>query len=461
MENNRLPPHDIAAEEAVIGSLLIDGGAIQSLTITPDDFYHEPVKIIFAACQSLKNKHIAINQITVAEELDRQGKLESCGGVAILSHYISIVPSPLDIDSYAHIIKECSVRRRLITASEQIRALAFNSEETNATLEQADTILLNIRRNYGRTDIVTPRDRADLLFERYTNLNNQENSIALPTGFSDLDKVLGGGFFPGELIICGADTGMGKSTFGQNVAINQSIYGNILFCSGEMTVEGLSDREIAGIVGRPIGEVRKGHYQEDLYVAITNAVGEVSERRIYYYRRSPLTCDGIKQAIITMQSRNGGCRCVVIDYLQKIQLKSRDERYVQIGEITSTLADIAHEFDVTIVLLVQLKNKDIEYRQDKRPNNGDIYESGRIEQDADVILLLYRVDKYFTRSYWESNFQANKESHGWAQVYQDGKYPEGIAELIISKQRQGTGRSQMVKLLWVPKEQAYRHLRKE
>jgi len=448
----KLPPHDIDAEEAVIGSLLIDGDAInQILFLQSGDFYCERNSKVYEACLAVP----VINQITVAYELNRRGVLDQCGGAAYLSHLISIVPTSLDIEYYARIVKDLAVYRQLITAGNQITAIGYEAGDVQKDLDRADEILTDLRKQHGRVTIITPKHRAEMLLDRYNRLNNQDGDIALPTGFRDLDKQLGGGFFPGELIVLGGDSGLGKSTLAQNIAINQCQYGNVLFCSGEMTVEGLSDREIAAITGRSVVDIRLGHYDDELYSQIIGeGLGELSTRDVYYYRGMPLTISGVRSAAEEMVVKHGGLRCVVVDYLQKMESPNNEKRYIQLGMITSKLADLAKELNVCVLLLVQL-NKDLEYRDNKRPLRSDIYESKRIDQDADVILLLYRVDKYYSVDEWEADYETEGARRGWKQVY-GREYPEGIGEIIIAKQRQGGGTTRIVKVVWDKKHQCYR-----
>ena len=449
MTNDRLPPHDIDAEEAVIGSLLI-GGEINACILEGIDFYHEPLSIAYQCCLDLSARKTSIDQITLAQELERKGDLEFIGGVAYLSHLIAITPTSLDLVHYAEIVRRLSVCRKMIATGLKIEQIGYDAlPDVVASLEMADIMIRDLRKQHGEVDLLTPMDRAELMGERYMRLGQEADSIYLPTGLLDLDRYLGGGFFPGDLVVLGGDAGLGKSTLAQNIANNQTQYGNVLFCSGEMTVEGLTDREIASMVGKNVVSIMAGHYDEELERGIMESLGVISERPIYYYRRNPLTCGGIRSAATQMELRHGGVRCIVVDYLQKVMVRnSRESRYIQLGEVTNELANIAKELKTTVLLLVQLKNKDIEYRLDKRPHLGDIYESGRIEQDADVVLLLYRADKYYTREQWQS-MESEKE------------FPEGIAEIILAKQRQGGRRPKIIEVVWDETHSLYRDLARD
>ncbi len=338
----KLPPHNIDAEESVIGSLLIDGNAINEIGfLEAAHFYSDRNAVIFQACKTLRQQGEAINEITVAQELTRRKVLKDCGGVAYLSQLISQVPTSLDIEHYAKIVRDLAVFRELINIGEKVSQLGFAASDVTQTLTDADNLITDLRKRHGKVSIITPPHRSQLLFDRYTTLYNKADEVALPTGFYDVDKLLGGGFFPGELVILAGDTGLGKSTLAQCMAAYQTYYGNILFCSGEMTMEGLSDREVSILTKRDVIEIRAGKYDEALFDDIIGRVLPIiGERSLYIYNQMPLTMSGIEQAMMEMTVRHGGLRGVIIDYLGKVDIDGRDSRYVEIGNITSTQQSI-------------------------------------------------------------------------------------------------------------------------
>lgn len=458
MDNNY--PANIQAEEQVIGSLLIDGEIISSLKLQPSDFYNQSLRDIYSAMTNLKQRGEKVNQVTVAHELANMKVLENIGGVATISRLIAQSESPLDVDSYSRIVEQCSINRQLVKSALVIEDMGRkNDPNTDAVIQKADDILLGLRKKYARLDVVFPEDRANLMTEYYTQMFNLKKTAGLPSGFFDLDKMLGGGFFPGELIILAGDSGLGKSTIAQQIAINQSSEGNVLFCSGEMTVQGLTDREIASITSTSVLDIRRGAYSQDLYDKIIGeGIGEISLRKVIYYRGVPLTVDGIKTAADQAMLRGGSLKAIVVDYLQKIESpNSKEQRYIQVGQITSSLADLAKVLDVPIILLAQL-SREVEYRENKRPQKTDIYESKRIEQDADVIIFLYRIDKYYTQDDWEASYEMDGQKYGWKPFY-DSEYPAGIAELIIGKQRQGGGGPpKIIKVLYDEETGHYKNL---
>lgn len=457
---DRLPPHNMDAEEAVLGSLLLDGELINSLMLESFDFYHEVNAMIFKAMVDLKAKGTGINQITVGQELNETDKLELIGGAAYLSHLISITPTPLDCHHYAEIVKKMSTYRLMIVAADKIARDGYDaSKDVNKALTDADELFVNLRRKYGSNEIIGPKQGYECMMDRYNKLFNAESEVALPTGFIDLDYKLGGGFFDEELIVLAADSGLGKSTLAMNIAVNQCSHGNILFCSGEMTMGGLADREVASVLKQDIRTIRRGKYSQDLYDQIVGeAIPKISSRDIYYYEKVPLSFAGIKQAAIAMKTRHG-LRSIFVDYLQKMELpKSNDNIYRRIGEIGSQLKDLAKELQVPVALIAQL-GSDMKNRANKRPTVDDIYETKMIQQHADVVLLLYRIDFYYTKEYWEANYSSSGENNGWKGYYSE-EFPKNIAEILIDKQRQGGGHRR-VKVLWDDKHQRYLNLAKD
>jgi replicative DNA helicase len=465
MNNNdiRLPPNDNDAEEAVIGSLLIDGAVVEEVKdfLRPFDFYFEQNSMIYQASMDMVKRHEAINQVTLSQELTRTNKLESVGGVARLSYLISICPTSMDIKHYADIVSRLSLSRQIISAGDRISAVGYEaSPDVEGGFSRIDAMVLSLKKNYGKTDLVTPKERANILFNRYSNLNNLEKTPALATGFYDIDDMLGGGQFPGEFTIWAADSGLGKSTLAQDIAINQSSQGDVLFCSGEMTVEALSDKEIAKMVGCNVIKLRAGRYDNELYDKIIDKVGVISERNIYIYKGVPLTISGIRQAAYTMKTQHN-LASIWIDYLQRIELIGGREEgvYRKLGNISNELANLAKELSVPVNCLVQL-GRDIDKRENKRPAKGDIYESTRMEQDADWIFMLYRVDKYWTADEWAQDWDDTRKrrDRGWDIGGYSSSYPEGQAEIIQEKTRYGSSKRRIKKIRWSEEFQSYQNL---
>jgi len=447
----KIPPHDIDAEEAVIGSLLIDGSAINSINLVQEDFYSERNALCYKVCRSLQEREVSINQITVAQELERSGKLETIGGAAYLSHVISLCPTSLDIVFYAEIVHRIAIARQLIVAGEQIVSLGHKTQpDVSQSLDRADEILLDVRKHGVPSPIVTPRDRAELLRARYERLYKTEQGAALNTGLVDMDYWLGGGFYDGDLIIVGSRPSVGKTTMLQFLANGVGRDKTVLFCSGEMSIGAVSDRDVAGIIGEPIGAIRVGGYSDEMYSKIVGSLGEIDEMNVYYYQDSPLTTAKILQAGMAMKLRFG-LDAIFVDYLGILDDEYGKSQYDRVGYISRKLKQAARKLEVPLVAAHQL-NRSLEQRTDRRPQLFDFRDSGRLEEDSDVALFLYREDYYYSREEWEKEFPAGNDDYS--------VYPEGIVEILIAKQRQGPA-NKIVKVLYDTKHQTYRNLRKE
>jgi len=428
-----LPPHDIAAEEALLGAIIIDDAVASEVSINPDDYYHEPHRLIYGAMVNLTKSHTVINEITLSDELNRMGKLEYCGGVSYLIHLKTVCPSPLDAPSYADVVKRTSVARSLISIGEKITEMGYkNPSDYSKALSDCDEMLLGVRKNGLSSPLLTPKQRGEMLFERYHELATSEMIMALRTHIYDLDKLIGGGFYNGDVIIVGARTGVGKTTFLSYISDQISRSGNILFCSAEMGADSISDREVAQIARVPINRIRLGAYDETLEMKINNAVGEIANKKIYIYDEVPMTTDKILQTALSMQIRHG-LRAVVIDYLGMLGDDYGRSPYERNTYISRRIKEVARKLNVPVIVAHQL-SRDIEKRDDKRPRLSDLRDSGAIEQDADLVLFLYR-DSY----------------------YDEEKEAEGITEIIIAKQRQGDS-NRIVKVRYNKLLQRYQNL---
>lgn len=451
MATTKLPPHSIEAEEATIGSLLIDGTAINSITLMPADFYSDLNALIFEACQALSEREVSINQITVAEELNKDGKLEEVGGVAFLTHLVANCPTSLDIVYYAEIVRRLAISRRLISASQRIAEIGYSADpDISQALDRADGELLEVRKHGVPSPIVTPRDRAELLSDRYERLAKSEEGVAIKTGLHDLDYWLGGGLYNGDMLLVGSRPSMGKTTLLQFIANGISREKNILFCSGEMSVEAISDRDVAGFTGETIGTIRLGGYSHELEGKIMGALGEISELQVYYYEDTPLTTAKILQAGIAMQLRHG-LGVLMVDYLGMLDDDYGRSPYERVSFISRKLKQMARKLDVPLVVAHQL-SRAVEARTDRRPQLFDLRESGKLEEDADVVLFLYREDYYYTREEWEREFLSGNDHYR--------EYPENIVEILIAKQRQGQA-NKIVKVRYDTEHQVYQNLERQ
>jgi replicative DNA helicase len=431
-----LPPHDLSAEEAFLGAILLDESGMEQISIKESDFYHEPHILIFKSFLNVYQAKTHIDQITVAQELNRMGKLEAAGGVSYLIYLTTVCPSPMDAKVYADSIKRMSVSRQLIVAGREIENIGYSDMvDSYEVLKKCDEKLLAIRKSGLIPRILTPRERADGLLERYTKLYEQKKNIAISTGLTKLDGKLGGGFFNGDVIIVAGRTGMGKTTMMSFLSNEIATEHNVLFCSAEMNADSLSDREIARNAKIPTSRVRIGNYDPEIYDKIMDGIGKVAGKKIYIYDEIPMTTDKILQSALTMKLRHG-LGAVVIDYMGILSDEYGRSTYERVSYISRKIKEIARILDVPVIVAAQL-SRSVEERESKRPKLSDLRDSGNIEQDADIILLLYR----------ESYYDIAKED-------------DDLTEILIGKNRQGQS-NRIVRVYYNKKTQSYANEREE
>ncbi len=431
MNGEKLPPHDADAEEAVNGSLLIDGTSIYRIAglLQPKDFYHEQNQQIYGACLSLYQRDEAINQITVAQELDRQQKLEACGGAAYLSHLIATCPTSLDIETYAQIVYRLSTMRHLINAAGQIAAIGYQADpDVDTSLNRAEDILYQLRHGQSPRDLIHIRQ----LLDRYFETTPPPEAEGYPerirhalSGFHKLDEFLGG-FQRSDLIIIAGRPSMGKTSFALSAAVNAAVQQGacIALFSLEMAREMLVIRMLSSQSGVDSRRVRLELQNEDEEKKIMEAIGALSEAPIY-------VDDSPQLRVVEMRSKarrlnfERGIDLIIVDYLQLMQGDGRGENRVQeISYISRSLKAMARELNTPVLAVSQL-SRAVEWRASHRPQLSDLRESGSIEQDADVVMFIYRDDYYYT----------TKEA--WEEDHSGEEYPKGIANIIVAKQRNG------------------------
>jgi len=431
MAEGKLPPHDIEAEEAVIGSLLIDPEAILKVAVSlkAEDFFSETNRVIYQACLSLYQRNEAINQITVAHELMRQDKLEQIGSAAFLSHLISNVPTSLHVEYYAQIVSNAAIMRRLIAAAGQIEALGYEaSPEVEASLNKAEDILFQVRMRREPRDFIPIRDALGQYFEEAgppTALREGE-ILHILTGFTALDDFLGG-LQRSDLIVLAARPSLGKTSLALNIARNAAINQKacVALCSLEMSREAVVQRLLASESGVDSRKVRLGRFGEKDEIKIMEASGVLSEAPIYIDDSPQLRALDIRSKARRLHFERN-IDLIIVDYLQLIQGDGKNEARVQeISKITRALKTLARELNVPILAVSQL-SRAVEWRASHVPQLADLRESGSIEQDADIVLFIYRDDMYFSAEDWSKVHDIEKEP-----------YPRGIADINIAKHRNG------------------------
>lgn len=431
MAQEKLPPHDIEAEEAVIGSLLIDPDAILKVAVflKPEDFFEEINGLIYQACFSLYQRNEAINQITAAHELMRQGKLEQVGGAGYLSHLISIVPTSLHIEHYAQIVTNMAVMRRLIAAAGQIAAIGYEAgPDVEESLSKAEDLLFNLRMKQNSWDFVPIKDILSEYFEAAGQpVTLKEGEVAqVMTGFTGLDALLGG-LQKSDLIVLAARPSLGKTSLALNIARNAAINQGacVAVFSLEMARESVVQRLLASESGVDSKYIRLGQFNENDELKIMEASGILSEAPIYVDDSPQVRAIDIRSKARRLQFEHK-IDLIIVDYIQLISGDGRNENRVQeLSKITRSLKILARELNVPVLAVSQL-SRAAELRTTHVPQLSDLRESGTIEQDADIVAFIYRDDIYSTEEVWNREHDIEKEP-----------YPRGMADVIIAKHRNG------------------------
>jgi replicative DNA helicase len=420
----RIPPHSVEAESSVLGGLLLDNSAWDRVgdLLVDGDFYRYEHKQVYAAIGALVNTSRPADVITVYEHLQALGKAEEIGGLGYLNALAQYVPSASNIRRYAEIVRERSILRKLVTASDEIATNAFNTQGRAVAqiLDEAEQKIFNIGEEGSRMKQgfqAMPQLVVDLLDRVQEMADNQNDITGVPTGFVDFDRMTSG-LQPGDLIVLAARPSMGKTALAINiaehVAVNEGL--PVAVFSMEMGASQLAVR-IVGSIGRvDQGHLRTGKLSDDEWPRLTEAIEKLRNVSLHIDETPGLTPSELRANARRLARQCGKLGLIVVDYLQLMSGSSSsggDNRATEIGEISRGLKMLAKELQCPVIALSQL-NRSVEQRTDKRPMMSDLRESGAIEQDADVIMFIYRDDYY------------NKES----------KEP-GVAEVIIGKQRNG------------------------
>ncbi|HET6514125.1 MAG TPA: replicative DNA helicase [Thermodesulfovibrionales bacterium] len=418
---DRLPPQNVEAEQSVLGAILLDNEAISKALeiLSPDDFYREAHRRIFDAMIELYEKNEAIDLITVTDTLKRKNDLEAVGGVTYLSSVAGQVPTAANIRYHSKIIKEKALLRGLLSSTTEIAAKVYESSlEPDELVDFAERSIFNISDRRTKTSFYPLKEVIKSSFEMIEHLYDRKEAITgVPSGFTDLDE-LTTGFQPGDLIVIGGRPSMGKTALGLNIAQHVALEARepVAIFSLEMSKEQLALRMLCAEAMVDSNSVRKGFIKKEDWHKLTSAAGRLAEAPIFIDDSSGTTVLEMRAKARRLKiEHHGGLGLVVVDYLQLMRSRGGFERREQeISEISRSLKGLAKELRVPVIALSQL-NRGVEQRHDKRPTLADLRESGAIEQDADVIIFLYRDEVY------------NKEN----------PTNKGKAEVIIAKQRNG------------------------
>lgn len=414
---NRVPPQNVEAEQAVLGSMLLDSETVFSVSelLHPDDLYERAHRLIYEAILYLSETGSAIDLVTVTEELRRQDKLELAGGPAYIASIASVVPSSANAAYYANIVAQKATLRSLITAAGEISAKCYEeAEDVEFILDEAEQKIFSIGQRRAREGFSPIQEVLTETFESIKILSQHKGEVTGVPTFTDLDKLLSG-LQKNDLIICAARPGMGKTSFCLNIAQSAAVQQgkSVAIFSLEMSKEQVVQRMLSAQAMINQQSLRTGYLKEQEWTNLVEAMRVLSETSVYIDDTPALTAMQVRAKSRRLKAEKG-LDLVIIDYLQLMSGHRRtDNRQQEIAMISRALKSLARELKTPVMALSQL-NRGVEQRQDKRPVMADLLESGAIEADADVVLFLYRDDYY------------NKDSTS-----------RGIAEVIVGKHRNG------------------------
>jgi replicative DNA helicase len=426
---SRVPPQNIPAEQSVLGGLMLEQDAWDHVSdiLTENDFYKPSHRTVYGAIRELNKRGQPTDLVTISNYLMQTGQLDIVGGPTYLAEMMDQTPSTVNIKSYATIVREKSLLRRIIHTSHDFIEKAYTQEfvDLDSFLNHVESEVFKIAETTSSNDLVDASQLVKISLEKLEQLYAQKGEVTgVGSGFFELDKMTSG-FQPGELIIVAARPSMGKTAFSLNLALNATLREKkkVAYFSVEMGKEQLMMRMLSTEARIQASQLRSGSLDESAWPKLINTAARMSEAPLYIDDTSAISPFDIRAKARRMKAQHG-LDMIIVDYLQMMSLKQKVEsREREVSEISKLLKGISRELRIPVIALAQL-NRGVEGRQDRRPMLSDLRESGSIEQDADVIMMLYREDYY------------------------DRDTPEikGLAEVIIGKQRNGpTG---AVKLRW-------------
>jgi replicative DNA helicase len=422
----KLPPNSVEAEQSVLGGLLLENDALYKISdvLNEVDFYRQDHRLIYHHICKLIEQTRPADIVTVAESLENSAELSSVGGIAYLGALAQNTPTAANIRRYAEIVRERSVMRKLVEVGSGIAESAYHPQGRDAQqlLDEAEAKIFQIAESGNRSSqgfvdmkslLPAVADRIDYLYQR----ENQGAVTGIPTGFDDLDERTSG-FQPGDLIIVAGRPSMGKTAFSLNIAENVALDTKlpVAVFSMEMGATQLATRMIGSVGRLDQHRMRNGNLEDDDWVRLTTALGKLNDAPIYIDEGAGLSSFDVRARARRLHRQCGKLGLIVVDYLQLMagtSGRASENRATEISEISRSLKSLAKELDVPVVALSQL-NRSVEQRPDKRPVMSDLRESGAIEQDADLILFIYRDE-----------------------VYNADSADKGTAEILIAKQRNG------------------------
>ncbi|RJE77851.1 replicative DNA helicase [Pseudoalteromonas citrea] len=424
VDSLKVPPHSIEAEQSVLGGLMLDNQAFDRVAehVVAQDFYTRTHKLIFEAMEKLVELSEPIDLITISENLEKNNQLAMVGGFAYLAEIAKNTPSAANIDAYANIVRERAVVREMIGVANEIAEAGFNPEgrDSHELLDLAESKVFKIAEQRTKSS-EGPQSLHNILEKTVDKIEElyqspQDGITGVSSGYTDLDKMTTG-LQPSDLIIVAARPSMGKTTFAMNLAEHAAMTQDkpVLIYSLEMPSEQIMMRMLASLGRINQTKVRTGQLDDDDWARLSSTMGLLMEKgKMYVDDASGLTPTDVRSRARRIARDHGGISMIMVDYLQLMRVPSlSDNRTLEIAEISRSLKALAKELQCPVVALSQL-NRTLEQRADKRPINSDLRESGSIEQDADLIMFIYRDE-----------------------VYNEDSMDKGVAEIIIGKQRNG------------------------
>ena len=414
----RLPPQNTEAEEAVLGGLLIDPDAIIRVAtiLRPEDFYREKHGWIYDSIQILHERREPVDFLTVCDELERRSQLKEVGGAAFITSLINAVPTSIHVEHYARIVERTATRRRLLDAAGQIAALAYQeADDVEEVVDHAEQILFGVSERRVSRELVPIKIVLSEYYDRIEYLTRHRGEmIGIPTGFSDIDKLLGG-LQRSDMVILAARPSVGKTSLALSIAHNASkkFKQRVAFFSLEMSNEQVVQRLISAETAIDSQRLRRGDIAEDEWGRFMKATSDLSETLFFIDDTPSISALELRTKARRLHAEVG-VDLLVVDYLQLMRGDYRSENRVQeISAISRALKALARELNVPVLALSQL-SRSVESRQDKRPILSDLRESGALEQDADVVIFIYRDE-----------------------MYNENTERQNIADIMVSKHRNG------------------------
>ena len=426
----KIPPHNLEAEQSVLGAMIINKDAINTAVeqLHPEDFYKEANKEIYRSIIELYNRNEPVDLVTLSEELKKRDTLENIGGIQYLAELSGGVGLSSNIKYYCDIVEEKSILRRLILSCDNIMAKSYeDSEEVNSIIEQAEKEIFDITQGRHREGFVPIKEVLLDSFSKIEELAAHQGELTgLTTGFMDIDSKLSG-LQDSDLILLAARPSMGKTALGINIAVNSAIKADasVAIFSLEMSKEQLVQRMISSVAHVDLQKIISGRLDEEEWLKIINIMAPLSQADIFIDDTAGISLLEMKAKCRRLKMEKG-LDLVLIDYLQLMESESRHEsRQQEISAISRGLKALAKEMECPVVALSQLSRAP-ELRSDHRPILSDLRESGAIEQDADVVMFLYR-DEYY-------NEDSDKKNIGEVIIAKHRNGPTGTVELVWKKE---------------------------